>query len=264
MSPSASTTARQTDSRISAGARSIDPVARWRACRNLRQHRPVQHDARLEQAIVQARRRRDPHPHAVLAAVGERDEERADRHRSGRTGARVERDSVILAGVGAAFPDTDHDIRELAASATPALIEEHGDVGVESNARHVEERLTIGPADVDGERTIAKRDREREVRVERHAQRGGETVARSCGNQAERRPASREGAADFVHGPVSAPDDRRDRRARQRPAAPARGRGRRARSGARRPRARARSARRGSSRHAERRRSGSTRHQRRD
>ena len=93
-------------------------------------------------------------------------------------------------------------------------------MGVEADARDVEEGAIVEHADVDGERSVAKGGRERRVGIPRHSQPSGQPVARTSRNEPECGRAAGELAPDFVDGAVAAPDDheiraRRDRRARQ-------------------------------------------------
>ena len=119
----------------------------------------------------------------------------------------VERDRVVLPHVAAAFPNADHDVGQTAAAALRALIEEPGDVRVETDPRNVEERPIVEHPDVDRERLRSERGRERRAGRSRHAQPAGQAVAGTGRDEAQGRRAAGDRAARFVHRAVPAPHD---------------------------------------------------------
>ena len=132
----------------------------------------------------------------------------------------VERDGVVLAPIAAAFPNTNDDIGQAAATAARALVEQPGDVRVEADPSNIDEWAIVEHPDVDCEHLLAKRRGNGGVWISRHTETAGETVAGTSRDEPEGGRTAGKCAADFVDGAVAAPHDHEvcsigDRGARQ-------------------------------------------------
>src|SRR6478672_11585432 len=110
-----------------------------------RQRRSILDDRRFEQPVIELGARRQARAHAVLGAVGERDDQRGH-----RAALAVEIDLVVERAIAQAFADADRQVWPLAAPPARAAIELGGNVRVETNAGDVEERPIAEEPDIDG------------------------------------------------------------------------------------------------------------------
>src|SRR5215204_879368 len=162
----------------------------------------ILHHHRLELAVVQSRVRREPDPVAVLAAVGEGDQQRV-----GVELFAIKVNVVVRAPVAEGLAQADLDVRPHAAAADRAGIELLGDHRVETDPRDVEEEPARELAGIDRALPPAQRDVDRLDRVARNLELVRQAVPGSRGDDAEDDPGAGESGSDLIDGAVAAPRD---------------------------------------------------------
>ena len=168
-----------------------------------RQRGPFFHDRRIEPAIVQLGSRCDAGAHAVLAAVGERDQQRAH-----GAGIAVELEAIVDSPVPAPFAHADARGRAMRRGCLrPRLLNCFATRASKPMPAMLKNgRPAIMPASI--VRVRPSRAMARAARgVARHAERAGEPVARAGTHECDRGVGVQQARARFVHRAVAAPDD---------------------------------------------------------
>ena len=170
------------------------------------QRRATGHHDDVELAVVQGGGRGDACTVAVLASVGEGDEERPDTH------LRTVRGHDVGSGrVGHERRRRNGQIPSEAAPREAVGREPVRHVRIETDAGDVEEEPAITLTRIDAAHAAVERRREGTRGIQRNTQLARQTIARPAGDDAQRRLAKRERRRHFVDRAVSAPrEDGRD------------------------------------------------------
>ena len=176
-----------------------------------REPRALFHDHEIERAVVDARVWRDADAVPELGAVRQHNQQRADSR------PRVRRDDLVTAARVAR--DRTRRQHGVSSKTTPAIlrrVEPCRDVGVEADARDVDEQAPGDLAGIDRAGRAAKRGGQGRLGMRGDAELARQAVAGSRRNDAQRYIAKGKGRSHLIHRAVAAPRDDETRAAGKR------------------------------------------------